>query len=597
MAAALLLAPRLGAQQPPARQMLLVPTDAKASVLERLDIATSRPVVDSLEVASELRRSIGQLQANAYLEASVDSLQWGGDAVRAFLHLGPRYEWAVLENGNVPTDILDRVGFQDRLFRGKPFHYSELRNLQEKLLQQAENNGHPFAMAWLDSLRLMPNGGVYARLFLDAYREISIEQIRIEGDAKIQTAYLENYLEIPLGSAYNQARIKDIPRRLRDLPFVEMERPPQISFRGDAATITLFLKKKKASQFDFILGFLPRNTTNTPEESKRLLVTVSLNANAQNLLGAGERIHIKFQQLQPLTQQLDLQGTYPYVLGWSFGVDGKFALYKRDTSYLDLESDLGVQYLLGGTDYLKAFWNKRGTTILSVDADRILQQMKLPDRLDTSYSSFGLEYNRQRLDYRFNPRKGWAALLRGAAGYKNIEKNSRILSLRSADMPQFDPESLYDSLQLRTFQYQLSAKGESYVPIQKRSVLKFGVNGGAILSKTPVYANELFRIGGNKLLRGFDEEAISASSYLVGTLEYRFIIGTNSYLYVFGDYAYLQSKTVETSLADRPLGLGAGVTFETRAGVFGLSYAIGKRLGNPFDFRAAKIHFGYVSYF
>jgi hypothetical protein len=43
------------------------------------------------------------------------------------------------------------------------------------------------------------------------------------------------------------------------------------------------------------------------------------------------------------------------------------------------------------------------------------------------------------------------------------------------------------------------------------------------------FRNELFQIGGNRLLRGFDEESQFVSQYLVPSVEYRYLIGQNSY--------------------------------------------------------------------
>jgi hypothetical protein len=40
-----------------------------------------------------------------------------------------------------------------------------------------------------------------------------------------------------------------------------------------------------------------------------------------------------------------------------------------------------------------------------------------------------------------------------------------------------------------------------------------------------------------------------------------------------------------------------GMTFETRAGLFNLSYALGGRQQQGFQFRSSKVHFGYLSYF
>jgi len=138
---------------------------------------------------------------------------------------------------------------------------------------------------------------------------------------------------------------------------------------------------------------------------------------------------------------------------------------------------------------------------------------------------------------------------------------------------------------------------EGYLPLFRSSTLMGKLRGGAILSEGSVFFNEQFRIGGNQILRGFDEESIFATRYGLATLEYRLLIGQNSYLYAFGDYAYVEDKTAVQDVTDWPYGFGAGITFETSVGLFGVSLAYGKRLDNPIDFSAPKVHFGYVSLF
>ena len=101
----------------------------------------------------------------------------------------------------------------------------------------------------------------------------------------------------------------------------------------------------------------------------------------------------------------------------------------------------------------------------------------------------------------------------------------------------------------------------------------------------------------NRLLRGFDEESISASAYGMLTIEPRLLLNQSSYLFAFLDYAYLQNKSIGNDITDFPLGFGLGLSLGTPAGIVRMSYAIGKESGNPIDFRAAKIHFGYVNYF
>jgi outer membrane translocation and assembly module TamA len=105
------------------------------------------------------------------------------------------------------------------------------------------------------------------------------------------------------------------------------------------------------------------------------------------------------------------------------------------------------------------------------------------------------------------------------------------------------------------------------------------------------------RIGGSRLLRGFDEQSIFASAYNITTFEYRMMILRNSYFFVFIDAAYVHRKFNNTIFQDFPFGFGAGITFETKIGIFGLTYALGQQKDKKVDFRSSKLHFGYVATF
>ena len=84
-------------------------------------------------------------------------------------------------------------------------------------------------------------------------------------------------------------------------------------------------------------------------------------------------------------------------------------------------------------------------------------------------------------------------------------------------------------------------------------------------------------------------------------MEYRFLIGQNSYLYAFFDWARVDNRSLNSPMETKSIltyqGTGAGITFETRAGLFALSLAFGRETRQTFDFGAPKVHFGYVSLF
>lgn len=566
------------------------------SLIKKLKFEKNLP--DSIAIIKELQGVLRQLQNNAYVEASVEELTRKDSIYSAAVKIGRRYEWTTLKNGNVEAAFLSKVGFRERMYQNKPFYYKDLVELQESLLEYAENNGYPFASVWLDSLEVH-DGTIAATLWLKKSQLTFFDQINIIGTAKVSQAYLQNYLGIKTGEPFSKAKVLKIRNRIRELPFITEKRDVTITFVGEKATVNLFLEPKKASRFDFIFGFLPSSNASVgPDpEIRRFQFTATFEADMQNQFGLGERIFVEFEQLRPGTQDLELQFAYPYIFGLPFGIDTRFDLYKRDTSYLDVITDVGIQYLFEGGNYFKVFWNQTSTTILNVDENSIIQNRRLPASLDVSNATFGLEYNLQKLDYRFNPRKGWALWLRGGAGIKQTKKNATILDLEDPEDLNFRFESLYDTLNLSTFQYKLSARLEGYVPVFSNSVIKGSIRLGGIFSENAIYQNEQFRIGGNKILRGYDEESVFATRYGVLTFEYRLLLGQNSYLYTFADYGYIENKTARVDISDRPLGFGAGITFETRIGVFGFSLAQGRLSDKSFDFRNTKTHFGYVSYF
>jgi outer membrane protein assembly factor BamA len=550
---------------------------------------------DSIAVVSALQQILFQLQEQSYLEASIDNLERRDTVFYAFLTVGNPYEWATLNNGNVEDVFLSQVGYRERLYSKKPFNYLEVVELQESLLQYAENNGFPFAAVWLDSIEVAENK-ISAQLFMQKNKLVLIDTINIIGGAKISAAYLENYLGIEEGSYYSKSRILKIRNRLREVPFLQEKSDATVTFAGDKATINLFLENKKASRFDFLFGFLPTNTVGIPggPQVKSFQFTATVNADLRNQFGLGERIFVEFEQLRPETQRLDLQFQYPYIFNLPIGIDTRFFLYKRDSSYLDVDFNIGLQYLFEGGNYLKLFWNQTSTTLLTVDTQVIVNSKMLPSNLDVTNSIVGLEYNMQKLDYRYNPRKGWSILLKGGNGLKQIKKNSTIIGIKDGD---FNYESLYDSITLKSFQYNVSGSLAAYLPLFTRGVVKAGVHLGGVFGKEPVYQNEQFRIGGNRIMRGYDEESIFATRFTVFTMEYRFLIGQNSYLYAFGDYGYIENVTPEITRFEHPLGFGAGITFETKVGLFGFSLALGRLSDNTFDLRNVKSHFGYVTVF
>src|SRR4030095_13638636 len=128
----------------------------------------------------------------------------------------------------------------------------------------------------------------------------------------------------------------------------------------------------------------------------------------------------------------------------------------------------------------------------------------------------------------------------------------------------------------KNYQLRFRFSGSHYFPLSKSSTLKTNLNAGYYISPE-VFRNELFLIGGYKLLRGFNEESIYATRYTVFSLEYRYLIGLNSFLFAFSDVGFVKNKYQQVNMNNQFIGTGLGILFETKAGLLNISYAVGKR--------------------
>jgi outer membrane protein assembly factor BamA len=532
----------------------------------------------------------GLLRSKGYPTASVDSIYTDTAYTAIQLYVGQQYQWVQLRPDSIDKAALEQSGFFERDFYNRPLNISLLQGLQQRLLNHYEKTGHPFAAVYLDSIRL-EGPQMHALLKVSKGPLYHIDSIRVFGKAKISNYFLQQYLGIANGSIYNRDKLDRVPKRLLELPYLQLLQNPDLTMLGSGAVLNLYMANRRSSQVNFLVGFLPANTTNG-----KLQVTGDVNLNLKNPFGTGETILFNWQQLQLKSPRLNIGYQKPYLFRTAFGVDFNFELFKKDSSFLQINATLGVQYLLSSNQQGKLFVQQQRTTLLGAGSDTNLVKAtkRLPPNVDVNTTSVGVDYEWNSTNYRRNPRSGNEVRVIAASGIKKINKNNDILSLKD---PLFNYAALYDSVKLRTYQLRLRLMAAHYFPLAKQSALKLGFSGGLFASQG-IFRNELFQIGGYRLLRGFDEESIFATQYGVLTAEYRNIINLNSYLFGFMDGGWARNQYQQVDTKNTFVSAGLGLAFETKAGLLNISFAVGKRNDVPFNLRqAAKIHFGYVNYF
>lgn len=562
----------------------------KDSSFKPQELKLTASFYSEIEAFNYINKLPSVLTAKGYPVASIDSFWIIETVIHVNVYLGKKYNWLKLSTAGIEKRALEAAGYRENNFTNKVLNLQQLENLQQRILNFYERQGYPFASVFLDSVHIIEDK-IEGSLSVNKSVLYKIDSIRVIGKVKINNKFLQHYLLIPNGSVYNKDKLSDIDKRILELPFLTAIQPSDLTMLGSGAVLNLYVKPKKSSQVNFIVGVLP-----AANNSGKLQLTGDVNLDLRNLLGGGEQILLKWQQLQPKSPRLNIGFNQPYLFNSAFGADFLFDLFKKDSSFLQVNAQLGLQYLLSSNKTGKIFVQWQSMTLLSggIDTNQIIAQKKLPPNIDVSSTNIGLNYEWIKTNYKYNPKKGNEINLVTSIGIKRIKKNNDIVSIKD---PSFNYGQLYDSIKTRNYQLRIKLKAAHYFSLGKFSVLKAALNSGVYVSPA-IFRNELFQIGGYNVMRGFDEESIYATRYGVGTLEYRNIFDLNSYLSFFVDYGIATNKYQQVNVQNNFIGAGVGLVYEAKLGIINISYAIGKRNDVRFNFReASKIHFGYVNYF
>lgn len=546
---------------------------AESRVLRLLSGSVS--LTDSIQFVKDIQSCRTQLLSEGYLEVSADSISKDSLQTIVWWHLGEIYYWGHLYAEPQQELLLAEAGVRDKFYQTKPLSPQAIAQLHKKVLTWCENNGYPFAQARFDSITVK-NSRFSALYRLDRGPLMLFDSAEVKGTAKLSRAYLFNYLSLKPGTPYSQESIRKIRVRLKELPFVTEARPFEIEFNDTSARPVFFLQQKKASQFNGVIGVLPNNV-----ESGKLYVTGDLRLRLHNVFGHAELLDLNWSNPQPRSQDLKLKFSYPFLFDFPFGVDAELTLFKKDTIFLEFFRQIGFRYYLQGNSSIRAFAGVRSSNLISTAGYEFVST--LPTFADVRTVQYGLGTTLERVDYRLNPRRGYIMDISLAAGLRTVTKNAKI-----------NPEA-YDSIDLNTTQYRTELVTDFFLPIGSRGVINLSAMAG-LLESPSLFRNELFRLGGLRTIRGFDEQSILASRYIAGRFESRFVLDQNSYLLAFYNHAYIEDRSAGF-LADDPYGMGAGLTFDTKLGIFSFIYALGSRLDNPLEFRSGKIHFGLLNTF
>ena len=577
-------------QLPSSNYQLFIYCIDKGNSFNPQELQIQTTFTSQVQCLQYVNRLPAMLASRGYPTASVDSVWYTDSSAGIHLFLGSQYQWIKIRPEGIEKKALDESGFMEKNFNNKSINIPQLMILQQRILNYYERNGYPFAEIFLDSIQI-EEGNINALLKVNRNVLYHLDSIRLYGKTKISKKFLYHFLGMVKGGEYNKEKLQQVDKRMQQLPYLQLAQPSSITMLGTGSILNLYLAPKRSSQVDILVGLLPGDGI-----ANKFQLTGDVKLNLQNALNGGEAIIVNWQQLQRKSPRLNLAYNQPYIFNSNFGFDFSFNLFKKDSSFLQINTQLGLQYLSSINQSGKIFLDWQNNFLLAngVDTNLVKTTRKLPPNIDVNAVGIGIDYDWSKTNFRFNPRSGNEFKFYTTIGIKHVKKNNDILNLKD---PSFNYASLYDSINAKTYQLKIKISAAHYFPVGKQSTVKTSVTAG-LFSSQSIFRNELFQIGGYKLLRGFNEESIYATQYGVGSLEYRLLLGLRSYLFGFTDGALVKFKYQNINVTNHFFSFGLGLAFETKNGLLNVSYALGKRNDVPFNIReASKIHFGYVNFF
>ncbi len=505
---------------------------------------------DSISASLFLDGYITKMQRKSYYTAGYDSINYCDKNIYAYATLGKSCTSVSVDADSLPFRT-SRKKMNDLLF---------LPELCNRIVEYYAERGYIFASAKLDSVNFCDTA-FSAKISIDKGQLIKLDSLIINGDAKIKRYYLEHVLELKKNAILTTAKLDKIDDRLRNIPFLEQEQPFQLAFSETKSDVLLFLKNKKASSFNGVLGIMPKSQT-----TGRLMITGDIDLALVNVFHCGEDFKFSWKKYESQNQLLNIGGNFPYIFRLPIGLGADFNLEKKDSSYL--KTDVIGKVIVGNYVSKGGFLYYRNTSSFPIGNDTVSQAGYV--KYKANLWGFGIKVC--NLDNVRNPYRGIVFEMLADAGRKHGDE----------EKPIFQSNIYYDI--------------SGYIGFRNYFTIKLRNSSKMLYSKS-IYANELLWVGGLNTMRGFDELSLPATYYTLGNIEFRYLFERSSAVYVLADAMYFGKKFTDSDNSNYAVGLGVGIDLGTSAGIFSLIYAIGKQNDNSFNFSNSKIHFGYKSFF
>ncbi len=515
----------------------------------------STQITTNQEAANIAQRQLNELIRAGYLFASIDSIAELDSVSRIYIHKGEKVRM-IIDSVNMQLEPFDRFNRFDG-------------SSSNEILKDFSSHGYPFIrLSWSD-MKQDKRERIHAVLNIDPGPFIVNDTLVVLNPVKTKRRFIQRSIDLVVGEPYNELAYQNVAEKLKRIPFIELKSAPDIAFSAGKATTYLNLEEKTSSSFEGILGLLPNQRANG-----NLLLTGYLDLSLGNLFATGKQLSFNWQQFAVQSQQLSIAYDHPYLLGSNVLLGAGFKLLKQDSTFITRDVNLHIGTYLWEYVRFDGSYSRFESDVVTPEVESASNELLA----DYTTDLYALQISREQSSNTFGSYWNYSAQM--TFGRKKINRN-----------PAF-PVAFYDSIATISTVYRLDIHSRWQNILFGQTAL-FLQNDLGLLENEQIVRNELYRMGGLKSLRGFNENFLFVQNYLLNKVELRQYFEQNSFLTVFYDQLIYNNF----SQWRYPFGLGVGFSLATSNGLFSFAFALGSSSESQFDVNNTKIHLGYTSKF
>ena len=504
--------------------------------------------IDTTSINFEINKISKYLKKIGYFTNTIDSLVKTKNNYSAYFSLNEK-----INQSEIYVKLKDQYLFNGFEFTNNTINITieKLQSILLNISKKIDLEGKSFSKIQLKNIKIK-NKKLFAELSIEASSKRIINKVVVKGYDDFPKSFLKNHFNIRANSVFNEKKIKNISEISKNLQFVSEIKTPEVLFTKDSTFLYLYLKKRKNNSFDGLINFATK-------ENGDLLLNGNIDLELNNILNTGEKFKLFWNKIADERQEFEIALKTPYIFNSKITPELSFSIYKQDSTFLNTKFDSKIFYNLNTKIKFALTYNSES----SINLDKRIENNI--ENFSNYFLGFQFDFVVPKNDFFFNDKI--LLKINPSIGERNLNSNST------------------NQIKIETtasYIWELNSRNSIYIK-----------NTNGFLKSNTYLNNELFRIGGPKSIRGFNEQSIFVDQYIMINLEYRFFTSEKSYLYTITDFA--KTGTLENTKNLNSLGLG--FLFINKNSLININSSIGRNEGDKFDFKNAKLLVNWKTFF